>query len=113
MRPQRIEHPQQNPLDTLWRAPVIVSTLVAGEGVAAALALTPGADGNRWVYFGLASLTVQWVALIALGALYLFRRQLARIRPQLAAWCALLSLLLSTWFWRWSTRPDTASTISV
>ncbi len=95
--PPRPEPVPQNPLDALWRAPVIVSALVAGEGVAAVLALAPGAEGDRWVYFGLASLTVQWIALVTLGALYLFRRQLARIRPQRVAWCALLSLLLSTW----------------
>jgi two-component system sensor histidine kinase AlgZ len=93
----RPEQTPQTPLDALWRAPVIVSILVAVEGVAAVLALTPGAEGNRWVYFGLASLAVQWIALITLGTLYVFRHPLARIHPQFVAWFALLSLLLSTW----------------
>ncbi|RNK40913.1 histidine kinase, partial [Xanthomonas vasicola pv. vasculorum] len=34
------------PLDTLRQAPVIVWTLLAGEGVAAVLALAPALDGN-------------------------------------------------------------------
>jgi two-component system sensor histidine kinase AlgZ len=97
MQLPRPEHTPQTPLDALWRAPVIVSVLVAAEGVAAVLALTPGAEGNRWAYFGLASLAAQWIALITLGALYLFRHLLARIRPQPVVWFALLSLLLSTW----------------
>ena len=42
------------PLDILWRAPVILWTLVAGEAVAAIVALAPGRTGDDFAYFGLA-----------------------------------------------------------
>lgn len=86
-----------DPLDSLWQAPVIIWALLAGEGVAAILAQAPGVAGSRWVYFGLASLTVQWVLLATLGSLYLLRRVIAGWRPPLVAYLALLLLVLSTW----------------
>ena len=85
------------PLDALWQAPVILSVIVAGEGLAAILAMSPGAPGNRWAYFGLASLLVQWVVLSTLGGMFLFRRTLARRRPLHVAYAALGLLMLSTW----------------
>lgn len=97
MRKDRSDQTPQTPLDALWRAPVIVSTLLAGESVAAILALAPGVPGSRWAYFGLASLMIQWVALTTLGSLYLCRRPLSRMQPHYIAYFALLLLLLSTW----------------
>ncbi|HEY2346449.1 MAG TPA: histidine kinase [Xanthomonadaceae bacterium] len=89
--------PSPNPLDALWQAPALISTLLAGEGLAVVLALTPGAGGDRWVYFGLASLLVQWIVLLTIGGLYLLRGMLARRRPHAIAWMALGLLLVSTW----------------
>ncbi|MCC4632274.1 MULTISPECIES: sensor histidine kinase [Xanthomonas] len=85
------------PLDTLRQAPVIVWTLLAGEGVAAVLALAPALDGNRWVYFGLASLTVQWVALLTLTCLYGLRRHLTNLKPLHVATLSLGLMLACTW----------------
>ncbi|HTA65086.1 MAG TPA: histidine kinase [Xanthomonadaceae bacterium] len=85
------------PLDALWQAPALISTLLAGEGLALVLALTPDAGGDRWVYFGLASLIIQWIAFLTIGGLYLFRRLLARWRPHSVAWATLGLLLVSTW----------------
>lgn len=85
------------PLDTLWQAQTIVWVLLAGECLAVVLALAPGASGARMVYFGLASLAIQWVALLSLGMLYLLRRRLGTVRPQALAWIALAVLLLNTW----------------
>ena len=84
-------------LDALWQAPLLIWTLLAGEGLAAILALAPGIAGNRWVYFGIASLAVQWTLLLALGSMYLLRRRLATWRPLHIANLALLILVLSTW----------------
>lgn len=89
--------PHARPLDVLWQAPAIIWTLLAGEGLAIVLALAPGIQGDRWVYFGLTSLVVQWVALSALGGLYLLRHVLADVRPQRIAYVALWLLLLATW----------------
>lgn len=87
-----------SPLDSLWQAPVIIWVVLAGEGLAAVLALAPNAmDGGRWVFFGLVSLIVQWVLLTTLGCLYLLRHRLAGARPPYIAWCALLLLVLATW----------------
>ncbi|KEZ95288.1 sensor histidine kinase [Xanthomonas vasicola] len=85
------------PLDTLRQAPVIVWTLLAGEGVAAVLALAPALDGNRWVYFGLASLTIQWVALLTLTCLYGLRRHVANLKPLQVATLSLALMLACTW----------------
>lgn len=86
-----------NPLDALWRASVIIWVVLAGEGLAVVLALAPGVAGDRLIYFGLTSLAIQWVALFALGGMYLMRHALARVRPQMLAYIVLGLLLLATW----------------
>ncbi|MBS0193212.1 MAG: histidine kinase [Proteobacteria bacterium] len=88
--------PPAHPLEALWQAPALVSSVLAGEGLALMLALTPYAGGDRWVYFGLASLLIQWIIVLTLGALYLLRRPLAHWRPLPIAWLALGLLLLAT-----------------
>lgn len=88
---------QATPLDALWQASVIIWVVLAGEGLAAILALAPGVSGSRWVYFGLGSLTVQWISLLVLGGLFLCRNALMRLRPQYVAYFALLLLVVSTW----------------
>jgi len=70
---------------------------VAGEGLALSAVGAACAPGNRWAYFGLASLLVQWVVLSTLGGMYLLRSPLSRRRPLHVAYVALLLLLLSTW----------------
>ncbi|MHB8911933.1 MAG: sensor histidine kinase [Lysobacter sp.] len=86
-----------HPLDALWQAPAVIWVLLVGEGLAVVLTLAPGIEHDRWVYFGLISLVIQWVALLTLGALYLLRRPLALLRPQKLAYLALALLLASTW----------------
>ncbi|MBS0212963.1 MAG: histidine kinase [Proteobacteria bacterium] len=88
--------PPAHPLEALWQAPALISAVLAGEGLALILALTPFAGGDRWVYFGLASLLIQWVIVLTLGALYLLRRPLAHWRPLAIAWLVLGLLLLAT-----------------
>jgi len=75
----------------------LIAVLLVGEGLALVLALAPGAGGDRWVYFGLASLTIQWIALLTLGALYLLRHWLGRMPMQRVAWLSLGLLMVSTW----------------
>lgn len=89
--------PRSEPLEALWQAPALVSTLLAGEGLALLLALSPDATGDRWVHFGLASLLIQWIALLTIGGLYLLRGRLGPWRPHAIAWVALGLLLASTW----------------
>lgn len=85
------------PLDALWQAPAIAWVVMAGEGVALVLALASDMDNDRLTYFGLTSLIVQWVSLLALGGLYLMRSLLTDLRPQYTAYIALGLLVLSTW----------------
>src|SRR3546814_20520615 len=92
-----MNQPSQHPLEALWQAQRRVGVVLAGECIALVLALAPGGDGNRWVYFGLASFLIQWIALLTLGALYLPRRFVERLRPLHVAWLALGLLLVSTW----------------
>jgi two-component system sensor histidine kinase AlgZ len=85
-----------NPLEALWQAHALVGVLVAGEALALVLALAPGAGGDRWVYFGLASLAIQWISFLALGGLYLLRGVLGNLPMQRVAWIALGILMAST-----------------
>lgn len=89
--------PAPSPLDVLWQAPAIMSVVLVSEGLALVMALTPGGSGDRWVFFGLASLLAQWVVLLALGGLYVLRVPLARLSWQQTARIAVLLLLASTW----------------
>ncbi|KRG41248.1 histidine kinase [Stenotrophomonas pictorum JCM 9942] len=84
------------PLDTLWKAPAVTWTVLAGEGLAIILALAPEHSGSRWVLFGALSFMIQWISLSALGALYLLRRPLSRLSPSWIANVTLLVLVLST-----------------
>ena len=85
------------PLDALWQAPAILWVALTGIALAAVLALAPGVGSDRWIYFGLALLVIQWIALLTLAALYVLRRALSRIRPTQVASMAVILLLLNTW----------------
>lgn len=85
------------PLDTLWQAPVIVWSVLAGEGVAAVLALSAEPSNGLLPYFGLASLIVQWILLLTLAELYLLRPLLSRLAMPYIACIALGLLMLSAW----------------
>jgi two-component system sensor histidine kinase AlgZ len=87
---------QATPLDILWQGPVMLWVILAGEGLAAVLALGSSMGSSRWVHFGLTSFVVQWVALTTLGILYLFRAPLARLKPTYVAYLALAVLVLAS-----------------
>ncbi len=102
-----------SPLEALWQPQALVAVLLAGEGLAALLALAPGNQSDRWVHFGLASIMIQWVALLTLAGLYVMRGPLAGLAPPRVAWIALSLLLLSTWLagaasWWMLKAPDPA-----
>ncbi|GGK11016.1 sensor histidine kinase [Luteimonas terricola] len=86
-----------HPIDTLWQAPAIVWSILAGECLALVLALSPGVEANRLVLFGLASFLIQWVILLTLGSLYGLRKWIRRLRPLHVAYLGLLGLLIWTW----------------
>ncbi len=93
-----------DPLAALWRPPALLSVVLGGEALAAIVALAPAQSDARMVQFGLASLSVQWVAIGTLCALYLLRRPLGRLPPLRLAWAGLLlllgmSLLVATAAW--------------
>ena len=89
--------PSLSPLEALWQPQVIMWVVLTGEGLALVLALAPGLDEGRMVYFGLTSLMIQWVSLVTLAAVYLFRVPLGRIRAQFVVYIVLALLLLATW----------------
>lgn len=86
--------PERSPLDVMWRPRAVAFTILAGEGLALIIALATPDATQRWIYFGLLSLFIQWIALLTLGALYLLRRLLQQLNPLHLAWCALGLLLL-------------------
>lgn len=86
-----------SPLDTLLRPEGLLALVLLGQGLALVLALAPGAGGDRLIYFGLASLAVQWVSLLTLAGLYVSRHVLAG-RSEAALTAALMAMLtLATW----------------
>ncbi|QOW25341.1 histidine kinase [Lysobacter sp. H23M47] len=87
---------QQSQLDPLWQAPVLISVILAGEGLAVVLTLATGIGETPLIHFGLLSLIVQWVALLTLGWLYLLRKPLRRVRPAHVAYIALALLVLAS-----------------
>lgn len=87
----------QRPLDALWQPSTLLWVLVAGEGLAALLALGPGILSDRWIYFGLTSLVVQWILVLALVGLYCLRSHLRKLRPTRVAYVALAMLLAAAW----------------
>ena len=89
--------PNAHPLDTLWQAPAIVWSMLAGECLALVLALSPGVEAGRLVLFGLASFLIQWVILLTLVTLYAFRRHVGRLRALHVAWVGLALLLGWSW----------------
>lgn len=93
-----------HPLDTLWQAPAIVWSILAGECLALVLALSPGVEASRLVLFGLGSFLIQWVILLTLGSLYVLRDRVATLRPLNLAWLGLLLLLAWTWLVAGSAR---------
>ncbi len=87
---------RHDPLDTLWQAPAIAWMLLTGEGVALVLALAPGVEDDRWRYFGMLSIAIQWIALSTLASLYILRKPLATLSPQRVAQIALGFLVVFT-----------------
>ncbi|WP_374604462.1 sensor histidine kinase [Arenimonas sp.] len=78
------------PLDALWQARALVWVMLGGEGLALAMAMAPGLVFDRWIYFGLASLWIQWVLLLTIGSLYLVRERVQSGSPLRIAFVALL-----------------------
>lgn len=87
----------KHPIDILWRAPALVSTVLLGEGLALIMTLAPGYNSDRWVYFGLSSFIIQWIILFTLCSLYMARNKLTQYNNQIISWLALSTLLASTW----------------
>jgi two-component system, LytTR family, sensor histidine kinase AlgZ len=85
-----------SPLYGLWQAKTMISIILIGEGLALILALSPGLSGDRWVFFGLASLMAQWVILLSMGCLFLGKKWLANISLNKLLLFALILLLVCT-----------------
>jgi two-component system, LytTR family, sensor histidine kinase AlgZ len=83
-------------LEHLWHAPAIIAMILIGEGLALVLSLAPGGTGDRWVYFGLASLMIQWVILLTIAGLFLLKKPINVMSVTKSAWLALGLLLVST-----------------
>jgi two-component system, LytTR family, sensor histidine kinase AlgZ len=89
--------PHYPPINILWRTSTLVSVVLAGEGLALVMSLTPGFSIDRWVYFGLSSLFIQWVLLLTLGSMYLLKTMISRCSVNILSWLSLVLLVLSTW----------------
>ena len=89
----RVDATDTTPLTALWRPQALLGVVLGGEALAAIIALAPAQHDGRLVQFGLASLSVQWVAIGTLCILYLLRRPLSRLPPLRLTWACLMLLL--------------------
>lgn len=92
--PQPVE---LNPLDPLSQAQTIFRIMLAGEALAALLTLSQNSRSDLITYFGLASFTIQWVALASVAMLYVARSHLRCATASQIAVIALMALVCSTW----------------
>ena len=88
-------HPHR-PIDILLSPATLIAVVLAGEALAALLALSPAPVEDRLVLFGLASLGIQWATLGTLALVHLLRPVLGRLKPQPLAWASLGLLLVTT-----------------
>lgn len=84
-------------LEVLWRPRTLISILFAGEALALLMALAPATTADRWVYFGLASLMIQWTSVLTLGALAALRSLLTRLHPTALVLTTVAMLVLFGW----------------
>ena len=85
------------PIQILWKTSTMVSMVLAGEGLALVMSLTPGFSSDRWVYFGLSSLLIQWILLLTLACLHLLKNYISQYTVNTLGWIGLTLLVLSTW----------------
>lgn len=93
-----------SPLAILWQPRTLLVIVCIGQLIAAIASLLPGIVTDRWIYFGLASLAIQWISMMSIGAIYLFRKYLEKINIlRTAWWCLALfvlnAFLFSVIFW--------------
>ncbi len=80
----------------LWQPVSVMWVILTTEALSVMLALAPGVSANRWIYFGLCSLVLQWISPLTLGATYLLRGPLTRLPLVHMTWSVVGLLLLST-----------------
>lgn len=85
------------PIQILWKTSTLISMVLAGEGLALVMSLTPGYSSDRWVYFGLSSLLIQWILLLSLACLHLLKSYISQYSVNTLCWLSLTLLVLSTW----------------
>lgn len=88
-------HPNR-PIDILLSPTTLIAVVLAGEALAALLALSPAPVDDRLVLFGLMSLGIQWATLGTLAVAHALRPALGRLQPQALAWVCLGMLLVMT-----------------
>ena len=92
------------PLGILWQPRTLFAIVCIGQLIAGIAAMLPGISYDRWIYFALASLAIQWISLMSCATLYLFRRRLGSLPVPHTAWWSLSvfvlnAFLFSVIFW--------------
>jgi two-component system sensor histidine kinase AlgZ len=92
------------PLSILWQPRSLFAIVCIGELIAGIAAMLPGIHHDRWIYFALASLAIQWISLMSCATLYLFRHRLGSLAVTQTAWWSLFlfvlnAFLFSVIFW--------------
>lgn len=74
----------------------ILRAVVLAEAIAIMLAFAPGVTEDHWYRLGLSTLFVQWVTILTIIMIYLFRHHLGRSKPGTRLIYTCLILVLST-----------------
>lgn len=83
------------PLSMLWQTRSIMWTMLGAEALAILLTLSPGLWVDRWIFFGLLSFLLQWIALLTLALVYLAKPLLANVSLYHLAWIVVVLLVVS------------------
>lgn len=78
----------------LWRPRGLAVGMLIGQAFALIIALPPGRSGDPLVYFGLASLLVQWTLLGSLTLAYALREPLSQYPLRISIWALPAILVL-------------------
>lgn len=87
----------EHPVDALLHPRAVIVVVLSSEAIALILSLMRPLDAAWPVHFGLLSLALFWIAVVPLAALFLARRWLRRLSPQLFPWLALGAVVGTTY----------------
>lgn len=94
--PRNSGQANKSALDLLWQPSALLAILCIGELIAAILTLAQSNAVDRWIYFGLSSIAIQWIVFLTLGFIYLIHNSVLHLSLNATAWICLAIFVLNT-----------------